>query len=238
MNRKIIFIFLIAFNFFGCKKGPFGNSGKTVIFERKAAPFNKISLFNNIDLILTQDTVESIKVEAGENVQPSIITDIQQNTLTIKNASNSLVNQPNEVVKVYVSVKLLQYLNYQGAGSVTCTNTIQTEYINIISNTGAGNVYLKLNAGWTIAGIYDDDADFIFSGQTNGCDLYCSSRGTMDLRDFKTKELKLDYSGVRNAYVYVTDTLKGTIYYKGNVYYRGAPALKVQTTNEGRFIGY
>jgi hypothetical protein len=223
---------------FSCKKGLLGGEGRIVITQRSAPSFHKISLYHHIDLVLTQDTVENIKVEAGENRQPSIVTAVEGDELVIKNDANSLVNRPGEVIRVYVSVKELQLLNYQGSGTITCSNTLQMSQFTVLSNLGAGDVHLNLDVQQLTAGIYEDNADFIFRGKADQCYTYCASRGTIHYENLEVRDMQLDYSSARDAYVHVTGFLKGTIYYKGNVYYKGTPVLQTNMPDAGRFIPY
>ena len=234
--NSLFVLFALSISIGGCKKGLFEKAGKVVVSERPVGSFIRIYLFSNINLILTQDTVNKIKIEAGENLQDGIITAVADSNLTIKNGLSNLANSPNETINVYVSVKDLQVISYQGAGDITCTNTIKALAFNILSNEGAGNVYLSLDTKLTIAGIYDDDADFIFSGKSDSCYSYCASRGTIDFKDFTVKRMQMDYSSARDAYVHATELLRAKISYKGNVFYKGGPIIDVQLKNEGRLL--
>ena len=234
--NAILFIIASAAFMCGCKKGIFSKDGEIKVQERNVGTFNKISLYNKINLILTQSTEDKIKVEAGENVLSSITTEVTDGNLSIKNRDSSLINKPNQVINVYASVKNLNGLVYEGAGSITSTNTIQTGYFLLYSKNGAGDVRLSMNAYFTTIGIYNENADFILDGQSDGAYAYCSSRGTLDLRNYSIKKLEIDYSGVRDAHINVTESLKGRIFYKGNVYYKGNPQLDISERNQGRFI--
>jgi hypothetical protein len=222
-----------------CKKLGLASQGKTISTERAAQPFTKICLFNNIDLILTQDTIEKIVIEAGDKLQSSITTSFAGDSLLIKNTSEGIIANPDEKIIAKISVKLLKSISYQGSGTISCSNYIYSDYFDIISNNGAGNVYLKLYAITTTAGIYNESADFIFDGHSDSCYTYCSSRGTIQYQNFVTDKLLIDYSSVRNAYVNAPVAIYGNIFYKGNIYYKGAPAMmNVKEHDTGRFIPY
>src|SRR4051812_35650443 len=157
-----------------CKKLGLTSPGKTVSLQRNTQPFSKICLFNNIDLVLTQDTIEKIVIDAGDKLQSSITTSYAGDSLLLKNTSDGIMANPDEKITARISVKLLKSISYQGSGTVSCTNHIHSDYFDIISNNGAGNVYLKLYSITTTAGIYSESADFIFEGHSDSCYTYCS----------------------------------------------------------------
>jgi hypothetical protein len=232
----LLLVVLVSPVVFSCKKQSlFSTGSKKVTSDRAVSSFTKILLYNKINLILTQDTMERIKVEADEDLLTKIITEVKDNTLTIK-GGNGLTTRPDAIINVYVSVKDLQELGYQGAGTVSCTDTLKTTNFSVYSNDGAGDVHLLLKNFSTNAGIYNENADFYIKGEAEKCNTYCSSRGTIDFSEFSVKYMNIDYSSIRDGYISVSDVLHASIYYKGNLYYKGSPEVNVQTYNEGKLI--
>jgi hypothetical protein len=210
-----------------CKKSGFLESaGKVVALQRKATSFHQINLSGNANVILTQDSLESIKVEAGEHLQPNIITSIDKGILTISNnTSANWLRNPKEVINVYVSVKNLDSVVYNGSGNITSANTITADKITFYSRDGAGNIDISLEAKETTANIQYESADFIFHGKSEVCYCYSNARGTIDFKDFEVKTMYIRYAGVRNAFVNVPGYLDAIIYHTGNVYYKGNPKI-------------
>ncbi len=46
----------------------------------------------------------------------------------------------------------------------------------------------------------------------------------------------MEYGGVRNATINVSESLDLIIYHTGNVYYKGTPQIKLQTHSSGRLL--
>src|SRR5664279_908967 len=65
----------------GCTLSPGTRTRET----RNLSSFNEIILYDKINLVVTQDSVQRVTVEAGENLVPGIRTDVANNILTIKN---------------------------------------------------------------------------------------------------------------------------------------------------------
>jgi hypothetical protein len=45
------------------------------------------------------------------------------------------------------------------------------------------------------------------------------------MRDFIVKRMVIEYGGLADTYVHVTEDLNAILYYKGNIYYKGNPAI-------------
>lgn len=240
MIKPSLYIILatVALCFLQCKKGFFGD-GKMITSDRPASPFAQVILYDNVNLVLAQDSVERIRVEAPEKIEPFITTEIIDQALWIRNRNTSLLLSPGEKINVYVSVRSLGRLDYHGAGRVSCTNTLKKDYFVVVSADGSGDLFLNLNTIQTQAFNYSDATDFIFRGKSDTCYTYCGPTGTIDYKNFEVKKLGIDYSSIRDAFIQATETLNGRIYYKGNVYYSGNPATtQLASENSGQFIAY
>lgn len=238
-NQHIFFCLLLAIGSQQCNKsGCLESAGDIVVIDRSAAPFHQIDLFDNIDLVLTQDSIEWIKVETGKNLQPNITTVVDKGILTIKNkATCTWLRSPSEKVKVYVGVKNLDYLTYSASGNVSSTNTIVANKISFYTKVGAGNIDVTLDAKETHADIIYENSDFIFHGKSDVCYSYTNSRGSIDFKDFKVKHMIIGYAAARDATITVTETLESLLYHTGNLYYKGNPAsISTQSYSSGKII--
>lgn len=222
-----------------CKKpGCFETAGAVTINERNAASFHRMEIMDKIDVAITQDTAEWIKVEAGTEVQPNIITAISDGILTIKNATTcKWLRNPAEKITVHVGVKKLDYVNYNGSGDVRSTNTIVADDITFYSREGAGNIEVTLDAKNTTATVLYENADFIFRGKTDACYVYVNSRGSIDFENFEARYMSIGYASVRNATIHVTETLESLVYHTGNLYYKGTPSyVSTHSYSSGKII--
>lgn len=235
----ITFILLILLSGLqACKKpGCFDEAGSVTTVERKGASFHQIDLFDHVNLILTQDSVEKITVEAGSNLQPNISTEISNGILTIKNNTTcNWLRDPSEKINVYVSFKNLSLINYNGSGNITATDTLKLQRLGIYSEIGAGNVDLTLDAQQFFSYIYNENADFTIRGKADQCHTYTSSRATIDFSNLVVRYYNMGYGALKDTYIHVTEQIDLEIYYKGHVYYKGNPSIKTTYHSTGRFI--
>lgn len=217
------------------KSSCFENSGPITSTVREVSPFHQIDLYDNLNLVLTQDTAESIRVEAGEHLQANISATIVNGVLSLKNTTDcNWLRSPSESITIYVSVKKLEAVNYRGSGNITSTNTIIADYIKFYSDKGAGHVNITLQAKRTDAAIEYESADFKFRGKSDICYAYVNARGSIDLEDFEVKTMYIGYASVRNTVLRVTDLLDATIYHTGHLYYKGSPVTATSYFSSGR----
>jgi len=229
MGRKIKYIalyVLCATILSQCKKpGCIKGEGSIILQQRPAKSFNRIDITGNINLVLTQDTVEKISIEGGEGIIANVSTEIKDNVLTIKNTTTcKWLRHPSEKIIIYLSVRDLVRLNYNGSGSVTSTNKIIADGITFYTDRGAGNIDIDLEAKRVYAYIYTDATDMIFRGKSDSCYVYTGERGTIDFRNFIVKHQQVGYGSIRDGYVHATESLNVIMYFKGTLFYRGAPS--------------
>ena len=225
MKRSLLSALLIML-LVACKKPTcFEDAGPLVTVERQTASFHRINLFDDVDVILTQDTIESIKVKAPKFIEPNISVQNENGVLTIKNNTTcSWLRNPSEKVEVYIGIKNLDYFEYSGSGNVSSSNTIKANAINFYSATGAGNIDISLEAKQVTAWVEYESADFIFKGKADICYCYANSRGTLQFEDFDVRHLVINYAGNRNTTVSATERIEAVVYHTGNVFYKGNPS--------------
>jgi hypothetical protein len=115
-SQIILLIFSVIFFTSGCgKNGCLKNAGAVKTTVRQPGSFNEIMLYDKIDVVLTQDSVQQIKIESGENMLPNIETTVIDNVLTVRdNSSCKWVRDLDEKITVYISTPKLQQIIYHG----------------------------------------------------------------------------------------------------------------------------
>ena len=237
--KRLLTVLLSIILFQACKKpGCFEDAGPVVTIQREVGSFHRINLFDDVNLILTQDTIESIKVVAPKFIEPNISIQNENGILSIRNnTSCTWLRNPSEKVEVFIGIKELDYFEYSGSGNVSSSNTIKADKINFYSATGAGNIDISLEAKQVTAWVEYESADFIFKGKADACYCYANSRGTLQFEDFEVKRLVIGYAGNRNTTVTATESIDAILYHTGNVYYKGNPS-SIATTfySTGRLL--
>ncbi|MCX6286451.1 MAG: DUF2807 domain-containing protein [Bacteroidetes bacterium] len=234
------FIFILAalsgsISTVSCTKGGkcFSNSGTVIMQERPVSAFDSIDLGDNVNLILTQDSVDKITVEAGSNIISGITTEIHNKQLSIRNLNTcNWVRSYNKPLNVHVSVHRLWKIYYNAAGNVTSTNTLTGDSIKTEVWGGCGTIDLNLsyNKGWFIMNM--GTADYNFHGRCDIADFYLNDMGLIQAKDLTTRYCSVTNRGTNNCYINVKVSLWAIISNIGSVYYTGDP-----TTVGGKITG-
>ena len=232
----LILLFVVSA---GCgKDGILKESGPVRSEIRELPVINQIILYDKVNLILTQDPLQQVRIEAGENLLADIETSVSGNTVTIRdNNKYKWVRDLDTKVNVYISAKAFEKIDYYGAGDITSTNELTPEKLTIDSWTGIGSFRLKVKTPQIMLIIRTGNADIILEGSATFCSIYCADQGGIDLRDLVAPSVAINHRSVRDAFINVTTVLEANILYTGNVYYRGSPQnINLTTSSSGRLV--
>ena len=224
----------------GCKKpGCVGAAGEIQTITRSLASFDELLLDDNINLVLIQSPEEKIIIEAPANMIPNITSGIIDNKLTITNIGDCRwARDPKEKINVQLYFTDLKKIVYQGSGTITNTDTLKLNALQIETDEGAGDINLTLDNGYTGAYVFaDDNVSLTLHGKSGVCFTYTGSRGRSDMSDFKVKKMVIEYGGVTDTHVWVTDEMDATIFHTGNIKYKGIPVIsRERYYGSGRLI--
>ncbi len=104
--RKTIYIFS-AILFFACngEKAPdcFQNAGDIIQQEFQVETFSQITVFERIELIVTEASTHSVLVETGEYLMNDIKVSVENGRLILKNQNACNLTRDYGITKIYVS---------------------------------------------------------------------------------------------------------------------------------------
>ena len=207
---SILFI-LISVNFISCKKDLgdcFTSTGKIIQEERSVQEFNYVSLNDNINLILTQDTVNKLIVEAGENIIENIITEFDKGHLTISNTmSCNWVRSYSKDINIYLSTISFDSLNYNSAGNVISTNTLNADSINIAVWEGSGTIDIDVETNLSRLEMHYGTADVLVHGISWLTYIYAASYGPFHCENLNSGNIYMKSRGTGDCYVRASKVL-------------------------------
>ena len=219
---KQIMLFVLAFVvFYGCNNttnidddnDTIQGSGEIVTQTRTVNECSGLSIKSFGDVYLTQDDNQSIRIEADDNIIDQVITREENGVLVVglENGSYS-----NVTLRVYASLKTIESLAINGAGSITAQNSFNCDNLYLTIN-GAGNIYIQ--------------------GEGNYLNCLINGAGNITAKEFTTAACKAYVNGAGNCTVYVTDELDATVNGAGNIFYYGnPPVVKISITGVGQII--
>jgi hypothetical protein len=180
-------------------------SGRLVNQVRSVGTFSGIQVTNFAKVIITQDTVEQLRIVSDDNIIDHVGTIVNGDNLVV-GLDNGSYN--NVTVKVYVSMKVIERLESVGTADFSTTGPIQTDSI-LCRITGAGTITLSGTATF-------EQVEIIGAGTVHNFDLVVSRCSTL-------------ISGSGAIEVNATSSLDAVIAGTGSIVYAGSPQTVQQT---------
>ncbi|UCG27122.1 MAG: DUF2807 domain-containing protein [Bacteroidales bacterium] len=214
----LFILFALTLPTLGQQRPRVSGSGNVVTKDRDAAYFNSVMVSTGIDLILSQGSTESIKVEADDNLHEYIVTEINGNTLKIYTDANI---RDAEEMNVYVTMKDVEALSATSAGDISGKTVIKSDELTLTTSS-AGDIKLevevsKLNCSLSSAG------DMTISGTTDELVANLSSAGDLQAYDLTSRIADVSTSSSGDAKITVTEKLKARASSAGDIQFQGNP---------------
>lgn len=190
-------------------------SGVLVSESRSVAPFDSIELFVAADITITQGGVQSVTVEADDNLIDQITTSVAGGVLRI----DANVNYDSDNVSLVLDMTDVQSIDLFGVGDITATNLTSTGTLRVVL-VGVGSVTL---AGAT------DTYSAVLSGVATGSGI--------DAEGLQARLADITVIGVGDCRITVTEQLDAVISGIGDIFYAGNPAtVNATVTGTGNVI--
>jgi len=218
-----------------------GTTGKTIIQQRQSAPFHYIEVYDNINLILTQDsTSDGIKVEAGENLADGITTDVEKGRLVIRNQNSCNWFRSFEVpINVYLTFSKLDSIIFRAAGNISSTNTWKNEIIYLDVVEGSGKITLDINVFKSFINVRYGTVTLDIGGFSQVTYISSQGYGPVHAEDVFSKFTYVYTFSPNDVFVHAQSELGVEIKNIGNVYYKGDPGnIYTIISGEGKLIEF
>ena len=212
----VCFLFISLF-FTSCFYGIKGN-GKVVKSERQVENFESIDVSAGLELVLIQDSVIKVVVEADENLQEIIKTEVSHRKLRIypetgiRHASSK---------KVFVTFKTISSLHASSGSEVKSKMELKMSSIDISVSSGA-DIELALSAS-KIKVDGNSGANVDISGSVENLDVDGSSGVNINVSDLKSVDCNAGASSGANLKVMVTGKLSAKASSGGQIKVSGDP---------------
>jgi len=215
-----------------CGLGMVWGSGKVVEETRPVSGFNAISSSGFGDVIITQGSEESLRVEAEENLMRYIRTEVRGNTLHIfMDPAGALTILPTRPMKFYVSLKELTGLALSGSGTMK-SDKIETTNLDI-NASGSGSVTINDLKADTVKIDLSGSGETTLKGEAATQKMTLSGSGRCTNEKLITRVTSVDASGSGGASVNVSDTLTVNLSGSGSVDYTGSAKVTQHVSGSG-----
>lgn len=199
--------------------------------NREIKNFNDIAFSISGDLILTQGSGYSVKLEGDKKDIEKIITKLEGNTLIIKLNSNW---KNIGDVKVYVTLPELNKISLAGSGNVIAKKAFKVNSLDI-DIAGSGDIIFEnLTAGKTEVSVAGSGDIKLVGSSGDKLEVSIAGSGDVDAANYIANKVEVDISGSGTAKVHAKDKLETAIVGSGSVYYNGNPLVEANSIGSGR----
>jgi hypothetical protein len=203
--RNLLVIILTAVLFIGCDETSTINdntihgSGRIVTQNRTAGECSGISIKAMGNLYLMQDSIQSIRIEADDNIINDVVSRKEGEILIIGFDEGSY---SNITLNIYVSIKTIENLSINGAGKIVSQQPMNCDELICFIN-GAGSINLN--------------------GNGNYLNCWINGAGEINTKEFVVEKCKALVNGAGSCIVYAADELDATVNGTGSIIYYGNP---------------
>jgi hypothetical protein len=200
----------------GWNYGISGN-GNVVEETREVSGFTGVHLSSGIDVMLSEGDVFEVVVEADENLQEVIETELRGQMLVV--GTDRVNIRRAKAKRVHVTLPRPEELKISSAGDCEGKTPFLCDDLGI-SISSAGDLSLEVEADRIGVNI-SSSGDARLRGRTRELDATLSSAGDLDAWELEAEVVSVNVSSAGDARVFATGEISMDASSAGNIYYRG-----------------
>lgn len=204
-------------------------SGNVITQERPTSKdFKAISVSGGIEVIIEQGNDKSVKVEADDNLQQHIKTEITGDGLSITTDVN-IRNAASK--KVYVRLPEIESIECSGGAQVTSRQSLKAGTINLSSGSGS-SMEVAIDAEHAKCES-SSGSSLKINGRAGRLDTESSSGSTLNANKLMANKVTAESSSGSTTIVNPTESLKADASSGSAIYYIKTPGELNKKTSSG-----
>lgn len=232
MMKNLIHTAAVLLLFLGttsCMLDGVRGNGNVVTDQRKISDdFVQIELSRGLELHLTQSSEVSLKVEADENLQELITTEVKDGVLTITSRKNIWRAGSK---KIHLSVDNLNQIDASSGSEVHTVNTFTGEALRLNMSSGAtARMDLEVE---DLSCDSSSGADIRLTGKAVNFTASSSSGSDIKAQELEAENCSASASSGSDIKVYVTREFQGSASSGSDIQFQGSPKVVNQDSNSG-----
>ncbi|WP_397446318.1 head GIN domain-containing protein [Polaribacter sp. R77954] len=235
ITKKILSILFLATLLSACNVNMFNriNGNKNVVTENRKVneDFSKIKVSTGLDLYITQGSTSKIIVEADENLQEIIKTEINDGVLKIYSEKNIWRAKSR---KVYVTLETLEAVTATSGSDVYTKEIIKVNDIDLKATSGA-DIRITLDAN-AVTSSATSGSDIEISGITNNHVSSATSGASIDAYELRSKNVTVNVSSGADINVYASESISAKASSGGDIDFKGSPKQVNKKSSSGGSI--
>lgn len=214
------------------------STGDEVTLVRQAAAFSVINMKDNVDVVYRYDSVFRIRVTAGQHLIDGVITELEGNTLYIRNENRcNWVRSFKNKYTVEISAPSVEKVLSYGSGDFRSIDTITSPRFTFESWNGSGSIKLLLRSDESTLINHIGRTDITASGTSRVSFVTINDTGVLDASGLVTDHCYIRSNSTGRCTVNARYEIGAEINSIGDIYYYGRPSTINRTiTGQGQLI--
>jgi hypothetical protein len=233
--KKVLTLLFIATLFSSCAIDMLNrvSGNRNVVTENRSIKedFTRVRVSTGIDLHISQGSKNKIVVEADENLQEIIITEVDNGVLKIYSEKNIWRAKSR---KVYVTIKTLEAIAATSGADVYAEETLKVNNLKTSATSGAGiNISVDAN---TIETSATSGADIEISGIANNHISKATSGASIDAYQLRSKNVTARVTSGADINVFASESIDAKATSGGDIDFKGSPKQVDKKSSSGGSI--
>lgn len=206
-------------------------NGKIRTENRSAERFSRVEVSGAIDLYLAQDSVESVRVEADDNLLQYVLVESNGSELSV-HTKRGIRLKPTRTIKVYISGPSIASISASGACDVYSENKLTGADKISVDLSGASDAKLELRAPRVSVSL-SGAGTVTLKGEAR--DFEVDGSGSTDIKCYEllTENTNVDISGAGSAEVFASVKLDVDVSGAADVRYKGNATVNQRVSGAG-----
>lgn len=249
ISCKSYLLCLIPYIFFSCntENAPdcFQNAGDLTRIEVDVASFDKITVFERLNLVLKQGEEQKVEIESGEFLLDEISVQVEGDRLLLRNENSCNLFRDYGISTVYVTSPNIAEVRSSTGYTVSSDGVLNYQNLRLLSEsfnepeaeTTSGTFDLDVE-NESISTVANGLAYFKLRGATQNMSINIPAGDTrVEAENLSAETLSLNHRGTNDILVNPQQRISGTIRGYGDVISYNRPfEVVVEETFEGRLI--
>lgn len=241
------FLFLFLLTSCNGENAPdcFQNAGDLVLEEVAVPAFNKITVYDNVELILKQGDVTKVEIETGEFLRNEVTAEVVEGRLLLRDDNNCNFTRKYNLTKIFVTAPDIVEVRSSTGFPISSDGVLVYQNLTLLSESftvpdaenTSGSFDLEVNSE-TVRIVSNGISYFKLRGNTENFSIvFAAGDSRLEAKELMADNIILDHRGTNDMLLHPTQTLRGTLRGTGDVISYERPALvEVEEIYKGRLI--
>lgn len=223
----------------------FQNAGDLVLEEVTVPEFNKITVYDNVELVLKQGLETKVVIETGAFLRNEVTAEVVDGRLLLRDGNDCNFTRKYNLTKIHVTAPDIVEIRSSTGFPISSDGVLAYQNLTLLSESftvpdaenTSGAFDLELNAE-TVRIVSNGISYFKLRGiAVNFNIVFAAGDSRLEAKDLMAENISLDHRGTNDMLLHPTQSLKGTLRGTGDVIsYERPPVIEVEEIYKGRLL--